>query len=79
MAVSSNIWERFRKLAQPRRPRTIGTVRENYGDGTMRVQLLDGTEARVYGEGHGEGAKVWVEGDRALTGAPDQPIYEEDV
>ena len=77
--ISANIWERFKALAQPERPRTIAEVLQNHGDGTMTVEFLDGTEGRVYGEGHGAGAKVWVEGDRVLTGAPDQTIYNEDV
>lgn len=79
MAISANIWERFKNLAQPSRPLTIGTVQTNHGDGTMTVELLDGTQARVYGEGKGAGAKVWIEGNRVTTGAPDQPIYQVDV
>jgi len=75
----SNVWRRFQRIANPERPMTIGTVVTTHGDGSMTVELLDGQEARVWGEGHGEGAKVWVEGDRVITGAPDQPIYHEDV
>lgn len=79
MALSANIWEQFKGLAQPRRPTTIGTVQANHGDGTMTVELLDGTTARVYGEGRGTGAKVWIEGNRVTTGAPDLPVYRVDV
>ena len=76
-----NPWTRFQRMSRPRRPMTIGTVEEVHGDGSMTVELLDGRKARAWGgdTGVGPGDKVWVEGDRIVSGAPDQPIYKEDV
>lgn len=76
--MSTNVWRRFQNLS-PSRERTIATVIQNHGDGSMTVEFLDGSTDRLIGEGHGAGAKVWIEGDRVITGAPDQTIYYEDV
>lgn len=76
--MSSNPWERFRRL-MPRRRRTYGEVLEHIGKSQSRVQLISGEEIVVQGQDVAVGDHAWIKGEEIEGRAPDLPVYHEEV
>ncbi len=76
MAISTNLWERF-KTTLPATPKIIATVVIPGSRGCV-VESSSGGRMRVIGSAP-QGSKVWVQNNTILGAAPDLPHTELEI
>jgi hypothetical protein len=74
----SNLYAHFKRLL-PSDPVQFVTVQIHHADGSSTVETPTGGVLRVRGTDVAVGDRAYIQGGRIIEGAPDLPVFMEEV